>query len=285
MKTITACISLIALLCVTNAYCVENKYVEGTYYQNARVKKSQQKKLKDFVDSLLAKTTDYTRGDPLYKFTSRECAEYFLDLLGKKKSIFDDSKFMGKYTIKGYSVSVNDYGRYMYEIISDFKSEATIDPTINLFNIDTDNIPPQARVHTKDDKNAYFHYVSTPGTQGSSVAISDICGIDIDKNGIEDVVILSEYTDKREHPGQTLTIVMNETSNPTIIKAGTEAFQYMVDEFNVIFHVSFIDYNDKEPVLLSIGAGVDGSGYAGMTLYYYEKGQFKPLFSDFSWSN
>jgi hypothetical protein len=284
MKIIVSTILLIGILCAISAYGVDNKDIQCTFYRNARLNKAKEDKLKTFVDNLVEKTSNYYELNPLYKFTNNECSEYFLDPLGKQYAIFSDSKFMGTYTINGYSITVNvSNSKYIYEINSDYKFNLDSN-TINLYNIDFKNIPQAAKIIKKENKDIYKKYLSESIVHDSNDTIKEVYGIDIDKNGKEDIVILSECIE--EHiPVMGLTIIMNFMSNPTIFKIGDKSFPFEVDGFNSVFDISFINYDNRQPILLSINEGVSGSGYVGTVLYYFEKDQFKPFFSDFSYED
>ncbi|NLD37112.1 MAG: hypothetical protein GX654_09610 [Desulfatiglans sp.] len=284
MKIIDSTILLIGLLCATNAYCVDNKDIQCTFHRNARLNKATESKLEAFIDNLVEKTANYYELDPLYKFTNTECSEYFLDPLGKKYAIFSDSKFVGIYTINGYSITVNvSNSKYIYEINSDYKFNFDSN-TINLFNIDFKNIPQAAKLIRKENKDIFKKYLSEAKVHNSNDTIKEVYGIDIDKNRIEDIVILSECIEE-QISAAGLTIIMNYVSNPTIFKIGDKSFPFEVNGFNSAFDISFIDYDNKQPVLLSINEGVSGSGFVGTVLYSFEKDQFKPLFSDFSYED
>lgn len=290
MKTIYICTLPIVLLCLTNVYGVENRDVQGVFYSNARVIKEKAAKLSSRVDDLvaMAKKVGYHLPEPLYKFTRNECSEYFLDPIGKQYAVFYDSKYMGIHAIQGYSTFVvGGSGEYIYKIDSDFES-VDISGTLNLFNVDFNTIPQQAKVRIIDNTNTYNIYISSTGIDGRSNTIQKVYGIDIDKNGHEDFVILSEGWDNTYDyviDVTELTIVMNIASKPKILKLGNTSFPFVLNGFNDMFDVSFVDYDENQPVLLSIAEGKAGSGWGGRVLYCYEKGTFTPLFSDFSYSN
>lgn len=287
MKTIFACTSLIVLLCVSNVYCVENKYVQGTYYQNARVIKEKKEKLDVLVDGLVAKPNGKYILPSSYSFTKDECSEYFLYPIGKKYAVFSDSKYKGTYTIKGYSVTATEDGTMYYQINSDNKSSSEIWDLLILFNIDMDNIPREAKVRKIENVNTFSKYISTSGIDGRKNGIKEVYGIDIDKNGHEDYVILASGLDRNYGvlDVTVLTIVMNTASKPTILRLGNASFPFTHTKMSDLTDISFIDYDNNQPVLLSIAEFKAGSGWGGRVLYYFEKGQFMPLFDDFSYAN
>lgn len=306
MKTISACITVIVLFCATSVYCVENRDVQGTFYRNARVIKANKDKLSSVVDELVAKTRVHDLPEPLYKFTENECSKYFLDPIGKKFAVFSDSKYKGTYAINGYSASfsaekwlginavnwdnipfMRGDGGYIYEIISDYKPEHNIMGTLNLFNIDFKAIPQQAKVRKIDNTDIFNIYISSSETDGRGNKIEKVYGIDIDKNGHEDFVILSKGWDNasdyvKEEP--ELSILMNNSSKPMILKLGTISFPF-VEGCNVISDISFVDYDATQPVLISLVEAGAESGRVGQVLYCYEKGTCYPLYSDFSYSD
>lgn len=306
MKIIAFLLMSIALLCVSNAYSVENRDVQGFFYKTARVNEAHKEKLSSIVDDYLAKARLHDMPDPLYQFSKNECGEYFIDPIGTKYAVFSDSKYRGTYTINGYGASfrsdsyaahvlhmaskdsnyvIEGYGEYQYDIVSDFKRERGYSDPINLFNIDFDAIPQQAKVREIDNTSTFNIYISSTGTGGRSNKIEKVYGIDIDKNGHEDFVILSSFWDNPygyESEMRELTIVMNIASKRTISKLGTTSFPF-IGGCNYISGISFVDYDVNQPVLISLEEAVAQSSYMGLVLYYYEQGKYNPLFYDFSY--